>query len=281
MVRILPLLVCPSCKGGLNESAENFFCSICAREYPVNSGRIFFIGAAEAEDSLDIIKNRLKNFFGQQYYRKLVSIIGPSYPFDYRGAISTHLDLSSKIVIDLGSGNNRIDMNVVTLDASDYQAVDIVADVNQLPFRTSSIDAFCTCSVLEHLPELDKSLEEISRCTKPLGIGLHQIPFMYPFHASPNDFTRLTHVGAKNLFHGWSMVEQRSVTGPVSLLLTCFVEFLSIVFSLGFPRLRAILFLFFCTLLFPIKYLDFFFVGRNSFISLAPTILTVLRKPGN
>jgi hypothetical protein len=57
-----------------------------------------------------------------------------------------------ELVIDLGSGNNRLDDDIITLDAVDYSAVDIVADLARLPFKSDSIDAFASRSVLEHCP---------------------------------------------------------------------------------------------------------------------------------
>ena len=107
-------------------------------------------------------------------------------------AIRKHVDPVSRLVVDLGCGNRRIDKDIITLDASDYDAVDIVARLEALPFKTGAIDALCSRSLLEHIPDLDGALSEISRCTRSAGLGIHFVPFMYPFHASPYDFRRWT-----------------------------------------------------------------------------------------
>jgi ubiquinone/menaquinone biosynthesis C-methylase UbiE len=183
------------------------------------------------------------------------------------------------LVVDLGCGNRRIDEDIVTIDATDYDAVDIVARLEALPFKTGTIDVLCSRSVLEHVPDIDASLAEIARCTCVGGLNIHFVPFMFPFHASPYDFRRWTHIGAAKMLRGWEVVEQRATAGPISLFLICFNEFMASLLSMGYGRIKAPIYLMTCLLTFPLKFLDAFFVGRSSFIGLAPTILTVVRKP--
>jgi SAM-dependent methyltransferase len=277
--RIIPLLACPACKGALDHQPERLDCHNCNKVFPIKNGKIYFVEPTPAEDTLDSIKLRLKRFLGTNYYKIGVNIVAPSYPFNYGAAIRKYIDPRTQIAVDLGCGNFRVDKDLVTLDANDYEAVDIVASLEALPFKDSSLDALCSRSVLEHVPDLTRAVSEISRCTRTTGIGVHYIPFMYPFHASPYDFHRVTHVGATRLFLGWDLIEQRGTTGPISLFLICLNEFIASLVSMGNPRIKAPIYLFTCLLTFPIKYLDALFVGRKSFIGLAPTILTVVRKP--
>ena len=277
--RVAHLLACPACKSDLDERADGFLCRTCNKVYPVRREKIYFVEPVGAEDTLDSIKLRLKRLLGTGYYKIGVDILAPSYPFNYGAAIRKHVDPRTKLVADLGCGNFRVDEDVVTLDANDYDAVDIVASLESLPFKDSSFDAVCTRSVLEHIPDLSRAVGEIGRCTRPSGLGVHYIPFMYPFHASPYDFHRVTHVGAMRLFLGWDVIEQRGTTGPVSLFLICLNEFIATLLSMGNPRVKAPIYLATCMLTFPIKFLDVLFVGRKSFLGLAPTILTVVRKP--
>ena len=153
-----------------------------------------------------------------------------------------------------------------------------VCDLHKLPFRANSVDAFVSRGVLEHVRYPDKILQQIHFCTKTGGISLHLIPFLFPFHASPFDFQRYTHKGHEVLFEGWKIEEQCNPTGPITLLLVCLIEFLSILFSLGNEKIKAYAYLFFCTILFPFKYFDVFFVNRKCFLTLAPSILTIARK---
>ncbi len=242
-------------------------------------GKIYFIESMAAEDALDTIKRRLKGWFGGAYYNVGVRIVAPTYPFDFRKAIRQHCQPDRALVIDLGSGNNRVDADVIAVDGVDYDAVDIVADLTKLPFKSGSIDAFASRSVLEHLSDLASTVRELIRCTRPAGLGLHLIPFLFPYHASPHDYQRLTHSGAASLCPGWQLVEQRNATGPATLFVVCLAEFLAVLFSFGRDRVKAIAYLLACLLLFPFKFLDAPFIGRKAFLGLAPTIFTVTRKP--
>ena len=226
------------------------------------------------------MKDQLKRYLGSSYYRLGVTIFAPGFPFNYGAAIRRHVDPRHQIVVDVGSGNNRIDQNIIALDAIDYAAVDIVADIDALPFKADAIDALCNRSVLEHVPNPLHASAELARCTRPGGLGIHVIPFLFPYHASPIDYTRLTHTGAAGLFSGWTVVEQRNTTGPVTLFLVCLLEFLSALLSLGRPQLKAFIYLSLCLLVFPLKVLDAPFIGRRAFLGMAPTILTIVRKPG-
>jgi SAM-dependent methyltransferase len=277
--RIIPSLACPKCKGDLTQRSDGLVCPCCKKTYPIRNGRIYFIEPLGTEDSLDVIKHRLKRYLGSVYYTIGVNVLAPSFPFNYAAAIRKHANLGRHLVVDLGCGNHRIDEDIVTLDASDYDAVDIVARLEALPFKTGTLDALCSRSVLEHVPNLNGSLEEIARCTRVGGLSIHFVPFMFPFHASPHDFRRWTYIGAAEMLRGWDVVEQRATAGPISLFLICFNEFVASLLSMGNDRAKAPIYLMTCLLTFPIKFLDVFFVGRKSFIGLAPTILTVVRKP--
>ncbi|MBM4430993.1 MAG: class I SAM-dependent methyltransferase [Chloroflexi bacterium] len=276
--RIKPILVCPRCGGSLDFDTQAATCRECAAGYPVRKGKVYFTEAPDSTDDVDRLKARLKKWLGKYYYTIGRDILAPAYPFNYARWIRCYLDPTRQIVVDAGCGNYRMDEQVICLDLFDYDVVDIVCDLGALPFSPGSVDAFVTRSVLEHLPDPFAVVQNFHRCTCPGGMGLHLVPFLFPFHASPYDFYRYTHKGLGLLFKEWDILEQTNVTGPVTLGLLNTVEFLSIVFSLGRDRVKAYIYLILCAILFPLKYLDAPFVNRKSFLTLAPSILTVLRK---
>ncbi len=277
--RIKSVLACPHCGAGLEFSEERAACRGCSNEYPIRNGKIYFVQPPQRTDELDRFKGRLKSLLGDWYYRIGIWLIAPTYPFNYAARIRRHLDPSRQIVVDLGCGNHRIDQDVITVDLFDYPAVDVVCDLDALPFQAGSIDGFVSRSVLEHVADPIGLIRQCRRCTRPGGMTIHLIPFLFPFHASPNDFHRYTHQGQQLLFQGWEIVEQTNATGPVTLALLCTIEFASTILSCGWNRLKVVTYLILCALLFPLKFLDFPFVNRKSFIGLAPSICLVGRKP--
>ena len=277
--RIKNILVCPNCGSSLKFFSDAGRCNHCVIDYPIRNDKIYFIKIPpKSEDFLDKMKERLKRGLGKYYYIIGVNVIAPTYPFNFGSHVKEHINPKTKVVIDVGSGNKRIDKNIICLDMFDYDNVDVVCDVVKLPFKKNSVDAFVSRSMLEHVPNPSKLVEQFYDCTKDNGYGLHLIPFLYPFHASPYDFQRFTHKGVAVLFDKWTIVEQKNKTGPFSLFLLLIIELFSIIFSFGSTKLKALINLLLSALLFPIKYFDAPFINKKSLLTLAPTILTIVKK---
>ena len=276
--KILPFLACPHCQGDLKYEPSGLCCLACSNTYKIRNGKIYFCDRVGPHDDLNSFKGRLKKTLGKYYYSIGVDIIAPDYPFNFKKTLLRYVNPHEQIVVDIGCGNRRIHDDIICLDFTDYDEVDIVSDLQKLPFKKESVDAFVSRSVLEHVKRPWEIADKIAECTKKDGWGLHVIPFLYPFHASPDDFHRFTHHGVRELFGGWKTEEQRSVAGPISAFLAFFIEFLSIVFSFGSTRLRGYLYLVFCLMLFPLKFLDCLFLRFSSFISISLMTLTVLQK---
>jgi len=276
--RLKPILACPSDGGSLEYSAQAAQCQVCQASYPIARGKIYFVDVPERGDALDGLKGRLKRWLGKYYYTIGLHVVAPTYPFNYRRRIVQWLDPRQHLVVDVGCGNHRIDENIIGLDLYDYDAVDIVCNLEALPFKPQSVDAFVSRSVLEHVADPVRVVQHMYRCTRTEGLSLHLIPFLFPFHASPFDFQRYTHKGLALLFKEWEVIEQTNATGPVTLGLISAIECLSILLSGGREQIKAYAYLLLCLLLFPLKYLDALFVNRRSFLTLAPTIFLVVRK---
>lgn len=278
--KIIPFLVCPICHKKITLARSETFleCSDCKKNYKIANNKIFFIEVPQVEDDLDSLKSKFKRVLGKYYYKVGIQIFAPTFPFNYLKMIHKYTDPINQIVIDIGSGNHRISEDIFCVDIFDYNAVDIVCDIKQLPFRSDSIDSICSRSVLEHVPQPELVVSDFYRVTKKGGYSIHLIPFLFPFHASPYDFTRFTSKGQEQLFGKFQIIYQTNPTGPVSALLSIFIEFLSIVFSFGQDRIKSYFYLLFCLLLFPIKYLDFLFIHRKSFLNVCASILSIYKK---
>jgi SAM-dependent methyltransferase len=140
----------------------------------------------------------------------------------------------------------------------DYENVDIVCDIHQLPFKDNSVEAIMSDAVLEHVSEPDAVLKEVARVLKPGGRVFSVIPFMQPFHASPHDFQRYTLPGIAFLHRDFQMIECGVMSGPVSGALWVMQECLASTFSFGSPHLRNLLMIILMCLTWPIKFLDIF-----------------------
>ena len=200
----------------------------------------------------------MRSQFGDIYHSVLVPLFAPGFPFDLRKYVKKHLAIRpDSIIIDLGSGNVNSDENFYNLDHMDYGAVDIICDIECLPFRPNSVDAFISNGVLEHIPNVSIAIDKMKAATKMNGSSVHHTPFCYPFHASPHDFWRFTDAGLRVMFKDWQVVEQFNSQGPFSLFATFSGYFFGALFSLGNKTLMSWLTLILLALFSPIKWLDF------------------------
>ena len=276
--RLKPALWCPDCHGDLAFTTTAATCQGCARVFPIDHGRIFFCPPMAAGDDFDRVRRRLQLLFAR-FYRTVADVIAPDLPALRRREVGRLFDPASQIVVDIGSGSQRIHPHIIGVDIVDYANVDVICDLHLLPFRPNSIDGSMSWGVLEHLRDPFAVVRALHASTRPGGHGLHMIPFMFPFHPSPKDFFRFTGEGLGVLFDGWAMVDLRNPSGPISLILLTVVEFLSVLVSGGNPRFKGMAYILLAAAVFPLKILDIPFRNRKSFHGLAPTLLVHVRKP--
>lgn len=271
LARLLPMLACPACHGDLAPTQYGLTCQSCARSYPIRSGKIYFVGGSAVSDPVDDFKEWVRRLIGPTYYT-LAWIISPCLFLPYRGQVRAALAGLNGLVVDLGSGNLRLEADHVCVDFNPYAEVDLVCDITHLPFRAQSIAGFISSGVLEHVADGERAVAEIARCTAPGGRGFHLVPFLYPFHASPHDYLRWSAPGLERLFAECGDVRVENASGPVSTLLLALAEALAILGSFGRDRVKAVLYPILCALLCPLKFIDLIFVGRRSFMTVSPLL---------
>jgi SAM-dependent methyltransferase len=165
-------------------------------------------------------------------------------------------NLEEKLIINLGSGTNSFDKNVINLDICDFANVDIIADAANLPFADQSVDMIISESLLEHVPKPEKVIEEIKRVLKDNGYVYIEMPFVFPFHASPNDYTRFTLEGLKKRFSDFKIIKAGTRSGPAAALLIQSIYTITLFLSFGSKKLYSFWVNFFMVILSPFKILD-------------------------
>ena len=102
---------------------------------------------------------------------------------------------------------------------------DIYGTAEMLPLRDGSVSTILLLDVLEHIRAPGKCVEELNRVLLPDGILIIKIPFLYPIHDAPLDFTRWSEYGLLELFGNFNfqVVESGKYGLPVetAALLLC------------------------------------------------------------
>lgn len=226
----------------------------------------FFADGTYHEDQKDLIEEKnLVNYlkekvkrFGKLYY--WISIIFATAYYNsrcIRKALSKY-DLTKDVILNCGSGNKSFDKRVINVDLCNYPNVDVVADISRMPIKDNTVDMLINESILEHVTHPYDILNESYRVLKSGGRAAFVVPFMFPFHASPNDYNRWTDQGLKNIFSqaGFKDIKVKIIAGPASAFLAMLIELLANIFSFNIKFFYYAWFIFFSLFLWPIKFLD-------------------------
>ncbi|MDH7486514.1 MAG: class I SAM-dependent methyltransferase [Anaerolineae bacterium] len=95
------------------------------------------------------------------------------------------------------------------------QAVDVYGDAMQLPFADESFDTVVSFQVLEHVPEPQRMMGEISRVLRAGGHLILSTPQMWHVHEAPHDYYRFTRFGLAYLCRagGLEIIAVQAIAG--------------------------------------------------------------------
>ncbi len=263
---VASLLCCPACNSDLKKVNNIFRCS-CDREYKIdNCSRPFLIAnnifnknSEEHETGINWLKSFLKQFPRLYYFiwhlfcPVLMLQNGPRKILKYLK--------NEPVLLDVGSGPERLGDEFINVDIYPFPEVDVVADVMNLPFKSNSCEGVVSESLLEHVEFPQKVTREMVRVIKSGGYLYISAPFIHPYHASPDDFGRWSMSGLKSFFPDLEIVESGVRSGPWSAFLMFLAYWLGNIFSFGFKKIAPFLTHMFMLILGPLKFLDFIFAN--------------------
>ncbi|MFN3287648.1 MAG: class I SAM-dependent methyltransferase, partial [Sphingomonadaceae bacterium] len=91
-------------------------------------------------------------------------------------------------------------LDLLYTDVAPGPLVDVIADAHDLPFGDGEFEAVFAVSVLEHVLDPWRCVEEFRRVLAPGGIVYAVTPFIQQVHLGCYDFTRFTPLGHRMLF---------------------------------------------------------------------------------
>lgn len=216
---------------------EALRCPVCAREYPLVSGRpVLFAADNQLFDLADYADARPDEAIPS--FRK-TSVFGLSVNLSVDSMVPKLADMLGKTpatVLVVGGGRQRgwldpllraaTDHHVLYCDVDKWADVDFFCDAHDLPLADGSIDAVVTTAVLEHVLHPERVAAEIARVVRPGGLIYSELPFMQQVHEGAYDFTRFTLSGHRRLFNAFAEIETGMVAGPGTALAWAIENFL-------------------------------------------------------
>jgi len=292
--RLIKVIQCPDCKYSPTATQnDHVVCQQCDAKYPIKNSQLYLLDKSlidQYEQYQEEVKspvNRLKNLIKKSpwLFQFLTYAIGSISYFGWspkRALKKLYGDqsLEDKIIINLGSGIKKIHPEVINLDIFPFKNVDLVTDATKLPLKDNSIDMIITESTLEHIPDVELAIQEICRVVKPGGFVYISIPFMMPFHASPNDYFRLTHEGIKHKFAVFELMHVGMRGGPASALVTFLMHFLALPFSIISTSAYNFATYIFMAILSPLRIFDLLFYLFPRSIDAAAMTYFIGKKKG-
>jgi SAM-dependent methyltransferase len=95
---------------------------------------------------------------------------------------------------------------VTNLDGS----CDRIIDMTNMAYANDSVDAIMSMFALEHIYDFQAVIRECHRCLKPKGRLLLAVPFLYCYHAAPDDYFRFTHSALDKMLTNFTVLKSFS-----------------------------------------------------------------------
>ena len=232
------------------------------------------------------IKTMLKKI-----YHLLPSPPSSNYPYRKISPNPYNLLPPNPVIFDIGSkdalgscgfGSPPSGAKVVCVDIEAGPGVDLVADAHNMHIVASnSVDMVICVNVLEHVRYPQKVMKEIFRILKPGGIIYVNVPFIFPFHADPDDFYRFSYKGVVILCEDFEHIDNGFNRGPASTMHHLLVHFMAMLFCFNSKTLYGVNVDVFKWLFFWIKYLDKFMARYQMAYVIHTGSYFLGRKPAN
>lgn len=175
---------------------------------------------------------------------------------------------ANALIFDIGSKEARgsyipggvpPDARLVCVDIEARPGVDLVADAQDLHMvEAGSVDLVLLFNVLEHVRDPQRVIAECERILRPGGVVWIDVPFMYPFHADPDDYWRFSDRGLEVACARFERIECTFLRGPASCMAELTVQFVAVLLSFNRRRVRGAVEYAARWLFSWIKYLDYF-----------------------
>jgi SAM-dependent methyltransferase len=144
------------------------------------------------------------------------------------------IDFDNKTILDIGSAkgsfikSKKFKINEIEKKAKSYTTIDldpktkpdIIADAHELQnyVEKNSVDIVILFNIIEHLRSPEIVLDQVYEVLKNYGSVYFTIPFLYPIHEKPNDYSRFTIYKLNLLFSNFEKVEIYHLGGYFSLV---------------------------------------------------------------
>jgi len=111
-------------------------------------------------------------------------------------------------IIQFGVRKQKISEKWISIDLYDRSPViDYNWDIMNLPISDDTFDGIVCNAILEHVPYPEKAIQEMYRILAKDGEIWAEIPFIQPYHPSPQDYWRVSPIGIDIWFNMFNKID--------------------------------------------------------------------------
>ena len=182
------------------------------------------------------------------------------------------------VVVDCGSGNRRLSEMAINVDLNPFENVDIVSDIKRLPFARGSVDIVILDTVLEHVKDPQRCVDEAHRVLKTGGQAICVTPFIFPYHPYPRHYWNFSEDGIRYLFRNFSYCSVEMDMGPTSALINLLSEYFALAFKGKYTKLYVVIKGLALLPIFLLRYMDYFWRHSEKAKRIAMCLFTLAEK---
>lgn len=177
---------------------------------------------------------KLKHLYRQEQFNpKLFGLLINPFYFARKGLYENMSELISNLygrLLDVGCGTKPYEglcdvEEYIGLEINDegnrnHSHANIFYDGKIIPFKDKSFDNILSNQVFEHVFNPHQFLREINRVTKPGGLFLMTVPFVWDEHEQPYDYARYSSFGLKYILNenGFEIIKFRKSNNGVGVI---------------------------------------------------------------
>jgi SAM-dependent methyltransferase/uncharacterized protein YbaR (Trm112 family) len=277
---IRTIVACPNCYSVLAWSDDHTMCEVCNKNYPIHENIPSFVefNIEKTKDSEFQSQVMLNTSITAKIFNLGKRVLSSEYMPKNHLAEFLNNSGEEDIIVELGSGNRRLKDTIINIDLFPFPNVDIVADITRIPFYSSIVDFAILDTVLEHVPEPHKVINETYRILKPGGRAICIVPFIFPYHGYPKHYFNFSKDGLEFLFRDFSSCTIEMNMGPTSALTNLLSEYFALCLA-GSNKFWYTLFKGIgLSPIFLFKYLDTFWKPSGKATNIASLLVAVAKK---
>ena len=182
-------------------------------------------------------------YLNQRFFPNILSVVINPFYFTRKRLLKCLSNFASSLsgrLLDFGCGSKPYKslftevFEYVGVDVEndghnhDTEDVDFYYDGMTLPFEKEIFDSILCSEVLEHVPDLDVTLNELNRVLVLGGKLLITVPFVWPEHELPFDFRRFTVNGLSQVIkdHGFEIQKVNTSGTFIEVIIQMWIMYL-------------------------------------------------------